>query len=151
MSGKMIKVGGKTSGGMARAFGVSEKGEALVKRVWENALVRVFANDIDGTTPQQTTVFDAREFGFISLRVENQTESALTFTLYADRREDDPTYLKDINGDDIKFTIPAKSVVIVTPDDVPALSYLQYVRLRFVADTVPASAAYVCVRIMAKR
>ena len=93
MADKMMRICGRTPTEKAKAIGVDEKGTVLVKRVWgstKTALV-IDKNVASGGQIRDASMhntlgseFDAREYGFVSFRVNNTLDSDVTFYLYDD-------------------------------------------------------------------
>ena len=98
-----------------------------------------------------TTGIDVSNGGLISLRAGNSTDTPIKATLLFDTSASDDRWMKDVNGNYITFEIPTGESII-TADDVPALNYLRFVRLRLEAVQAPSDPTKtVTILVYAKR
>ena len=155
---KMMRICGKSKDGRAIPFTLDNDGAVVVRREWETLNTMVFASYVTKTGSFKSTTFDCSDWGFVSLRIQNNgLEDAPTvkFNIYSDRSgANDGSYLKDINGNNIEFIVPPKSVLIITPEDLPALNYMQYLTLKvkLADDSLPDDAqVYINVNVISKR
>lgn len=155
---KMMKVCGKSTDGRAIPLALDNNGAVVVRRKWETLNTNVFGAYVTKTGSFKSTTFDCSDWGFVSLRIQNnglEGEPTVRFNIYSDRKgAEDGSYLKDINGNNIEFIVPPKTALIVTPEDLPALNYIQYLTLKVqLADgSLPdGSQVYINVNVISKR
>ncbi len=153
MSDKMMKICGKNPDGNATAIGMDANGNLKIKRVWESVVQKDLFSGALSDTGAVTTInnaLDLAEQGMVSLRFYNTTDSALKVMLYSDMSAATETLLKDINGENFSFTVAADAHTIITPDDLPVLNYLRYLKLKIQPVTEPTTGQLV-VRAVTKR
>lgn len=151
---EIMKVGGRKSDGTAAAIGIDSNGNLRIKRVWETQTKNIFSGTLSDTTAI-TTVGDKAvnclEWGMVSLRVYNRLDSDVKILLYYDNDTSGSGWLKNFGGEYVSFTVPADSDVIITPDDIPALNYLRYLKCRINAVTTPTNGADLNIQAVLKR
>ena len=151
---EIMKVGGKKDGGTAAPIAIDANGYLKIKRVWETQTKTVFSGTLSDTSAV-TTVGDksvnALEWGMASLRVNNLLNSDVKIMLYWDNNTDGTEWMKNFAGSYNSFTVPADSQMIITPDDVPILNYLRYIKLKINAVTAPTNGKTLSVQVVLKR
>jgi hypothetical protein len=144
MSEKMMKVCGKNPDGNATALRMDEDGNVKIKRVWETEVQEVVTLTVNaesktGGNGEYVAVnrgidADVSEWGMVSLRVRNALSVSVTIYIVSDLLTDrlllSSKILKNSDGNNISFTIPANSDTIITPDDVPVLNYMSMFSFR---------------------
>lgn len=145
---KMMKIAGKTSGSVAKGVQVDTDGKLIVvsKREWEQTTLQILDNDeIRDTNAKaaKPSSNDVSSFAYISFRIVNSLDADVSIQFYDDWHVTGGSVLKDINGNTIEITVPAKvsatQYIIITPDDLPILNLLHYLTLRVKAKTAPTS------------
>lgn len=150
---EIMKVGGRKEDGTAAAIGIDSNGYLKIKRVWETQTKNIFTGTLSNTTAVTTVsnVVNALEWGMVSLRVNNLLDSAVKIMLYWDNNVDGTEWMKNFNGEYVTFTVPAESQMIITPDDLPILNYLRYIKCRINAVTPPTNGKNLLVQAVLKR
>ena len=150
---EIMKVGGRKEDGTASALGIDANGYLKIKRVWETQTKNIFTGTHSNTTAVTTVsnVVNALEWGMVSLRVNNLLNSDVKIMLYWDNSADGTEWMKDFNGEYVTFTVPADSQMIITPDDLPILNYLRYIKCRINAVTTPTNGKNLLVQAVLKR
>lgn len=145
---KMMKIAGKTSGSVAKGIRVDNDGKLLVisEHEWtQTALVCLDTREIRDTNVvvAKPTNNDVSKFAYISFRIVNSLDASVSIQFYDDWHVTGGSVLKDMNGNAIEVTIPAKTdsthYIVVTPDDLPILNLLHYLTLRVKANSAPTS------------
>ena len=145
---KMMKIAGKTSSSIAKGIRVDSDGKLIVisKREWEQTALVILDGDQIRDTNAKTakpTSNDVSSFAYISFRIINSLDADVSIQFYDDWHVTGGSVLKDINGNVIEITVPAKvsatQNIVVTPDDLPILNLLHYLTLRVQAKTTPTS------------
>ncbi len=138
---KVMPFAGKTNNNTVRGVAVSEDGVVQTNRQWTIKETYLFdyaeIRDTDVHTSKDV-LCDCSDAAMVSLRISNNLDANVEFSLYHDLSAGFTYVLKDINGNYITFTAKP-GMTIVTPDDIPALKYLKYVKLRMAAKSVPTS------------
>lgn len=104
----------------------------------------------------KTDYMDVKDWGFTSLRLMNSTTykavtqkdengkdkvvsvvytAPIKVNLYGDRTANDQNYVKNINGENLVFTLPTGTEITVIPEELPVLNYLQHIAARLEIDT----------------
>lgn len=149
----ILKIGGKNDSNNVQGFGVTNEGYAKTTRFWNTTITQIFSETISDRTVKTTieNVFNCEEWGFISLRFANSTNVKMTCNVYSDMGSSSlQNYLKDNNGNPITFEIPTGQSIL-TPDDLPILNYLKWLKLRIEPNEVPATPNTLTISIYAKR
>lgn len=148
---KYLPICGKNPSGNAKAANVSARGDLQTVRVWEQLYRTLSAGSPTTTSAIISTAFDASNYAIVSLRFDNKLDVDLDVTLLEDTTADGGSWLGDASGNAIKFTVPHNSLImIMTPDDLPVLNYLHYLKLRIQPKTAPTSGHYQ-IDVMCKR
>lgn len=149
----IMKIGGKNDSGNVQGFSVTNKGYAKATRLWSTEVTELYQGTVSDTSVISTasTPFNCEEYGFISLRFSNSTDVTFTATIYSDMGSSTlSNYLLDNSGNPITFTIP-KGQSILTPDDLPILNYLRYLKIRVQANDTPSEPKNLTIQVYAKR
>ena len=131
----IMRVGGKGTDNLAHAISTNPDGQVISQRQWKctTSLNIVSVNFMTGETGNKPAIGIAKigEYAVASLRVTNSTNTQITATFYADRNKSDSSLAIDPEGNLITFTLPASTrVLVITPDDLPILHYLDWLNLR---------------------
>lgn len=149
----ILKIGGKNDSNNVQGFSVTNKGYAKATRFWNTTITQLFNETISDRTVKTTiaNVFNCEEWGFISLRFSNSTNVKMTCHIYSDIGSSSlQNYLKDNNGNPITFEIPTGQSIL-TPDDLPVLNYLKWLKLRIEPNEAPSTPNTLSVSVYAKR
>ena len=143
MSRQLIKVAGNNNG-FVKGFSANNDGAVYTTR--KTVITKFFTNEQirDDVNHRPDIVADVSESVFVSFRVQNSLNKSITMRLYNDMYETptaSSTYLKDAYGNSVTFTIPADfaGTLVVTPDDLPLLPYLQFIHIGLKCDQAPTS------------
>lgn len=147
MADKMMRIAGRTSGGVAKALHVSTDGEPVVERKWGMTDTQVFSSEIRDTNWHSTvggTTLDISSYPINSLRIRNTTEKAVTIRFLNDLNASNETYLNH-NGSnvDIELVGTNNTYQVFTPQDIPVLNYLHYLKFQVKCTETPTSGSVV--------
>lgn len=155
----IIPVGGKTPSSTAAALSVDANGMLETKKTWSNDMTALEYNGstwiTPSTTAKVTTLLDVSDCAMVVLMITNSAKDSssnavpITFSILRTDSESSTDIMRDINGDKIEFNISA-SYSLVTPDDIPALKYLKYLRFQIKA-TAAVSSGQVNIKVFKKR
>ena len=152
MSDKMMKVAGKTSNSTAKGMGVTNDGEVISVRRFENITPTVIV-------PANTEIRDTNRHATIDVECDLYAHAVnciiVTTTLDADidvivldgGRLANQGYMYKLDGSRVGFTIPksvgnASKVYIITSEDIPELDYIKFLKLNYAAKTTPTSGSF---------
>lgn len=138
----LLKVAGRTDNNTVRGVHVTEEGNVCTARAWGTDIHTIVTTELRDTSAVVTSdnVFDASPYGMISIRVANSHDTDVTLQLYQDTSATSGRWLIDAAGNPISVVVPAGDrCMIITPEDIPALNYLRYIKFRIAANTAPTS------------
>lgn len=141
---KLMPIGGKSTNNTAIPVSVDNNGNINIKRIWQNKKITLMnAESIRDTSAYTTisTVCDCKQSAMVSLRFYNTLGVPVTINIYNDNSAAGSDYMKDFYGSVLSFTVPG-GYTIVTPDDLPCLKYIEYLKLRIQATQAPTSGAF---------
>lgn len=134
MSVNVMPIGGKYENDgspIVTGVAVDESGSVISGRKWRNQVVQILeaSNPTAGTL--RSTSVDLSDVGAVSLRINNALNVPIELGIYADYYgEERNYYMRDADGNVITKTVGAnKNCLIITPDDVPVLQWLEHLRL----------------------
>ena len=139
----IMQIGGKNDN-LAIPVAVNSDGSVFTEREWIASPVNV----LDGYalrdanthyTMTEGTFVDLKPFGLVSLRIVNSTDKDITFALLYDLNKNSTTYLRDVDGNNIKIVAKSGKSMIITPNDMPVLNYIDYLKFNFSAAEAPTS------------
>ena len=147
MADKMMRIAGRTSDGIAKAVLVNSNGAISVDRPWGTVVTKILDYAITDDSwhhlDSTGTALDISEYPINSLRIRNTTGKAITIRFQNDLHATDHTYLES-DGQAIEIALPSTSVYhIYTPQDLPILNYIKYIKIQFKANEVPSSGSLV--------
>lgn len=156
--GDVMKIGGNNNG-TVKGVAVESDGRQITTKTWAMDKVTVIESGDISTSSQITnagSVPDISGYGLISLRVEYKMPGAsVTIGFYSDLSDDTSVYLYEgTDASSPTISLPAtdsKKVVILTPDDIPFLPYLNYLHVRVTPSDTPTSTGLVNIYAMCKR
>lgn len=138
----MLKIAAKDTNGTAKAFLVETDGKTIVSRPWAQERNEIIANvEVRDTTRHSNiggNVIDISQYPINSLRIRSSLDADVTIGLYNDADATSTSYLA--SGDAaVSLVIPANNnyVNIITPEDLPVLNYLKYLKIHYKAASVP--------------
>lgn len=147
MADKMMRIAGRTSGGVAKPFLVDNNGNVGTTRTWEKTWVTIQENvEIRDTSEHNLTAFDSSGVPMLSLRILNRLKDSdnngvpVTVRFLTDVNTSNGYGLVDTDGAGKSITIQSvNDYVIITPEDMPLLNYVRYIRLSVKAQSTPTS------------
>ena len=144
MADKMMRVAGRTSGGVAVPMKASTDGDISTTRTWKKSWQAIVTGlEIRDTNGHVLDAVDVRDIPTFSLRIVNRLGVPVTITFLTDISTTNGYSLLNMDATDKAITVsPANAYVIVTPEDLPFLNYVQYLRLQVKASTTPASGEF---------
>ena len=99
--------------------------------------------EIRDTNSHGLDAVDVRDIPTFSLRILNRLGVPVTISFLTDVNTFNGYSLNNMDQTSKSITVsPGSGYVIVTPEDLPFLNYVQYVRLQVKASTVPASGIF---------
>ena len=149
----LLKMGGKAPDGTAKAVSVDAGGNVNVTRQWGADVFTVLpATQIRDTNAISTiaNAVDVSGYGFVSLRFCNSLGVPVTVMFYGDMNEASDMWMTRPDKSYLSVTIPATDFTILTPEDIPELNYLRYIKLRIAAKEAPTQGSLI-VQVVAKR
>lgn len=147
MADKMMRIAGRTSGGVAKPFLVDNNGNVGTTRTWEKTWVTIQENvEIRDTSEHNLTAFDSSGVPMLSLRILNRLKDSdnngvpVTVRFLTDVNTINGYGLVDTDAASKSITIqPTNNYVIITPEDMPLLNYVRYIILSVKAQSTPTS------------
>lgn len=144
MADKMMRIAGRTSGGVAVPMKASTDGDISTTRIWKKSWQTIVTGlEIRDTNGHKLDAVDVRDIPTFSLRIINRLGVPVTIKFLTDVNTTNGYFLKNTDQTTKSITVsPGNDYVIVTPEDLPFLNYVQYVRLQVEASTAPASGTF---------
>lgn len=144
MADKMMRIAGRTSGGVAVPMKASADGDISTTRIWKRSWQSIATNlEIRDTNTHNLDAVDVREITTFSLRFLNRLRVPVTIYFLTDVNTSNGYFLNNMDQTSKSITVsPGNGYVIVTPEDLPFLNYIQYLRLQVKASTAPESGAF---------
>lgn len=147
MADRMMRIAGRTSGGVAKPFLVDNNGNVGTTRTWKKTWVTIQENvEIRDTSEHNLTAFDSSGVPMLSLRILNRLKDSdnngvpVTVRFLTDVNTSNGYGLVDTDGASKSITIQSvNDYVIITPEDMPLLNYVRYIRLSVKAQSTPTS------------
>lgn len=144
MPDKMMRIAGRTSGGTAVPMLADANGNIATIRTWKKewSTIEAFV-EIRDTNSHQCPAVDVSDVPMFSLRFLNRLGVPVTVSFLTDINTSNGYGLDDANGVAYSVTlVPQQSYIIITPEDMPILNYLRYVRLQVKASSAPSSGVF---------
>lgn len=144
MADKMMRIAGRTSGGVAVPMLADANGNISTTRSWKKEWTAIQQNiEIRDTATVDLTPMDVSGIPTFSLRIINRLGVPVTIWLKTDVNTSNGYSLTDVNGNAFTITVqPTNSYVIITPEDWPILNYIKLLRLCVKASSAPSSGAF---------
>lgn len=144
MADKMMRIAGRTSAGTAVPMAADSAGNISTVRTWKKEWVTIEEGiAITTTTAYALPVFDVSGIPMFSLRFLNRLGVPVTVRFLSDINTKNGYNLVDEYASAHSITIPSTDdYIIITPDDVPILNYVRYVRMRIIVQTAPESGTF---------
>lgn len=140
----VLPIGGKSPSETVVGFSADANGNLITKKKWDNNIELIYEMDStpSGTSTIWLTPVDISDCGAVSIRISNTLDVDVKLYIASDLPDDGTAHyaLKDINGDDYLLTIPAnKSRIVISPDDVPVLQWLNSLNLAVKPSSTPTT------------
>jgi hypothetical protein len=144
MADKMMRIAGRTSGGVAVPMLAETDGSIKTKRGWKKEWVSIEQNvEIRDTTAHKCPAIDVSDVPTFSLRILNRLGTPITLNFLTDVNQSNGYSLINMDGTKKAVTIqPSNSYIMITPEDVPLLNYIRYLRLEVTASAAPESGIF---------
>lgn len=144
MADKMMRIAGRTSGGVAVPMKASSDGDISTTRVWEKEWIPIETNvEIRDTTSHKCPTIDVSDIPTYSLRILNRLGTPITLNFLTDVNQTNGYPLVNMDGTRKAVTIqPTAGYIMITPEDVPLLNYIRYLKLEVIASTAPESGGF---------
>lgn len=144
MADKMMRVAGRTSGGTAVPMLAGADGSIATTRKWKKEWVTIQSSmEIRDTNAVILDPVDVSEIPIFSLRILNRLGVQITLKFKTDINTTNGYNLADKDGTDFTFTIqPTNSYVVITPDELPILNYIRYLRITVIPVSAPVSGTF---------
>lgn len=144
MADKMMRIAGRTSGGIAVPMLADANGNIGTTRAWKKEWVTIQpALEIRDTSSHNLPVMDVSEIPTYSLRLLNRLGVPVTITFLTDVNQNNGYYI--VGSDAVRKSItlqPTNDYIIITPEDCPMLNYIQLLRLKVNASSTPNSGTF---------
>lgn len=139
MADKMMRIAGRTSGGVAVPMSADDNGRINTNRHWNTELISLYVGAVTNTDEIRAEKIDMSEYPIISIRITNRTGVPILITPLVDLYNTNNGYeLKDIDGSSLAVEIPSSNhFCIMHPGNTPWLNYVKYLRLKFAATETP--------------
>lgn len=144
MADKMMRIAGRTSAGVAVPMLADANGNIGTTRTWKKEWVALQTTlEIRDTNAHNIPAFDVSDIPIYSLRIINRLGVPVTITFLTDVNTSNGYGLVDTDNTLKSITVqPNNNYVIITPDDLPILNYIRYVRMSVKASSVPESGIF---------
>lgn len=139
-----MRIAGRTPNGTAVPMKASTDGDISTTRTWKKSWQSIVSNlEIRDTDSHNLDAVDVRDIPTFSLRIINRLGVPVTITFLTDINTANGYSLRNMDQTSKSITVsPANGYVIITPEDLPFLNYVQYVRLQVKASTAPTSGVF---------
>ena len=137
----MMRIAGKTPSDTAAGIRVNSDGNLVEEKKWKYAYEKILnAEEIRSTSAVVVTGGNVEDYGLISLRVYSTLDQPIRIQFYNDTATNGGSSVLNCLNSAWEVIIPADSkMYIITPDDIPFLNYLRYIKLRVVATATPTT------------
>lgn len=144
MADKMMRVAGRTEGGTAVPMKASTNGDISTTRTWQKTWETLQTSlEIRDTSEHNLTAVDVRGIPTYSIRILNRLGVPITLSFLTDVNSLNGYSLANVDGTSKSITIaPTNNYVIITPEDLPFLNYIQYLRISVKASSAPSSGIF---------
>lgn len=144
MADKMARVAGRTSEGIAVPMKASSDGDISTTRTWKKEWIPIETNvEIRDTTGHNCPVIDVSDIPTYSLRILNRLGKPITLNFLSDVNQSNGYALLNMDATRKAVTVqPANAYIMITPEDVPLLNYIRYLRLQVTASAAPESGIF---------
>lgn len=143
--------------GVALPFAVSSEGKILTSHVWKTDVIDITGDqqirDTNNHSFPATTdsAIDVSGYAILSLRIYNSTNKKFVIGLYADYRDNLGAWMSNAEGTEVAIVVNKESgISMITPDDMPELNYIKYLRIYVRALEEPTSGT-LNIKLMGKR
>lgn len=144
MADKMMRIAGRTSGGVAVPMLADSNGNIGTTRAWKKEWVTIQPGlEIRDATVHTLPVMDVSEIPTYSLRFLNRLGVPVTISFLTDVTQSNGYSL--VGSDAVVNSITLQSTndyIIITPEDCPILNYIRFLRLKVKASSTPSSGTF---------
>lgn len=144
MADKMMRVASRKPNGTAAPVSADANGRVIVNRSWQKVWETIDEGmEIRDTSEHDCTAVDLRDVPMFSLRILNRLGVPVTISFKTDVNTLNGYSLANKDAQTMSITVQSTgSYVVITPDDLPELRYLQYLRMVVSASSAPESGAF---------
>lgn len=148
---KLMSIAAKTPSNTWAGFNLDNNGQLKTTKNFGTTIETIMNGEsIRDTSTHDATALNISEYAYTSIRFENSLDSVLTIYFRNDRTTGSSSYLIRPDGSYMSISIPSKSTVIVTPNDLPELPYLNLLRPISVCSTTPTEGT-LSIRVICKK
>lgn len=149
---KLMSIAAKTPSNTWAGFNLDNKGQLKTTKDFSITIETIMNGESirDTSAHDATTALNISEYAYTSMRIENSLDSVLTIYFRNDRTTGSTSYLIRPDGSYMSISIPSKATVIVTPNDLPELPYLNLLRPIVVCSTTPTEGT-LSIRVICKK
>lgn len=144
MADKMIRIAGRTPSGTAVPMAADANGNIGTTRKWKKEWVTLqTALEIRDTDDHHLTAYDVSDIPVFSLRIINRLRVPVTIWLRSDVNTTNGYALVNKDAVEQKVTLaPSNAYITITPDDLPILNYIRYLRITVTASSAPTEGTF---------
>lgn len=145
MSDKMMRIAGRTSGGTAVPMAADANGNIGTTRTWKKEWVVITESpmEIRDTSVHDLSAKDVSGIPLFSLRILNRLGVPVTLGFKTDVNTTNGYSLLNPDATSRSITVaPANSYIMITPEDLPMLNYIRYLRITIKATSAPESGIF---------
>ena len=119
MADKMMRIAGRTSGGVAVPMKASSDGDISTTRTWKKEWIPIETNvEIRDTTGHICPVIDVSDIPTYSLRIINRLGTPITLRFLTDLNQTNGYALLNMDGTIKEVTVQSTSgYIVITPSD----------------------------------
>lgn len=144
MADKMMRIAGRTPSGTAVPMLADANGNIGTIRKWKKEWASIETSvEIRDTNAHNCPAVDVSDVPIFSLRFLNRLDVPVTVSFLTDVNTTNGYGIQNANGERYTITLaPQNGYIIITPEDMPILNYLRYVRLQVKASSAPSSGVF---------
>lgn len=142
MADKMMRVAARTAEGNAVPMSADANGNIGTTRVWKKEWVKITdsAIEIRDTSAHDLPAIDVSGIPLYSLRISNRLNVPVTLSFKSDINLTNGYSLANPDATIKSITIaPSAHYIMITPEDLPMLNYIRYLRMYAKAQSAPES------------
>lgn len=144
MADKMMRIAGRTSGGVAVPMLADSNGNIGTTRAWKKEWVNIETSvEIRDTLDHICPVVDVSGIPTFSLRFLNRLGVPVTISFMTDINQSNGYRLAGNDAVVKSITLqPTNNYIIITPEDCPILNYIRFLRLKVNASSTPSNGIF---------